>query len=357
VSVEFVDKDEQYILNHCTKYLARDSTDPRHDFGQYDATDSRSQICEAWRFPIIDSHWDGKSADTSYVYNDVTFVFDGRRRGAPSSVAVVGTFAELFSPVPLKELQFLGEDTGFFAVTVRVGKGQVHNYKYVVDGQYEVDPINPQTTVLDNGQRWSRFFTDACQIPLALSRRERDLLQRLAAHLLPFRLEENSLFIREVYNRLDRSSRTEQFPLAYRLDEEVGVTNYIDKLVAREEMHNAYAYHTCLDIIDRLLRTRYGGQDPTALPAEMYADLYAEMETDRVDGWDTDRYRNPQYFLLLLRRHVLTGAFVHPKHGGNSGAAGWMYLEDRFRDPRGQTLFDWRQALEVPLGHNTDYRG
>ena len=53
----------------------------------------------------------------------------------------------------------------------------------------------------------------------------------------------------------------------------------------------------------------------------------------------------------------MTGAFVHPKAGGNSGAAGWSYLEGRFTDAQGQTLFDWRRALEVPLGHNTDYRG
>src|SRR5439155_11283226 len=128
-----------------------------------------------------------------------------------------------------------------------------HAYKFLVDATYVVDSINPQRTVLDNGQTWSRLFTDACQQSLFLSRRERDLLGRLVAHLLPFRQEENSRFIRQVYDSLDRASRAQAFPLAYRLDEEVGVVNYIDKLLARTEQHNADDYRTCLGIIDGLL--------------------------------------------------------------------------------------------------------
>jgi hypothetical protein len=356
MGVQVVDKDTQYVLNWCTKYLARDSTDPRHNFGQFAATDPRAAICEAWRFPVVDSHWDGQSAETSYPYNDVTLVYDARATPA-ASVAVVGTFSELYSPVPLQPVDFLGEPTGFFAVTVRVPKGQVHTYKFVVDGTFLVDPVNPQMATMDNGQAWSRFFTDGCPIPLVLERRERDVLWRLVGHLLPFRLEENSRFIRQVYEQLDRSARDREFPLAYKLDEDVGVVNYIDKLLAREEEHNADDYHACLGIIDRLLRSRFGGADCLTLPPEAYEDLYREMETDHVDGWDTTRYRNPRDFLLLLRRHAMTGAFVHPRHGGNSGAAGWMYLEDRYRDAQGQTLFDWRRAIEAPLGHNTDYRG
>jgi hypothetical protein len=58
-----------------------------------------------------------------------------------------------------------------------------------------------------------------------------------------------------------------------------------------------------------------------------------------------------------LRRHAITGAFVHPRHGGNSGTAGWRYLESRYVDSGGQTLFDWAKAIEAPLGRNVDYRG
>jgi hypothetical protein len=240
---------------------------------------------------------------------------------------------------------------------VRVPKGQVHTYKLRIDGAWQLDPINPQVVTLDNGREWSRFFTEGCQIPLTLARRERELLGRVVAHLLPFRSGENARFIRGLYESLDRASRERQFPLAYRLDEEVGVVNYIDKVITRAERHNADDYHSCLAILDGVLRTRYPGRDPLTLPPEAFADLYGEMGRDDVAGWDRGRYASPRHFLLLLRRHAMTGAFVHPRHGGNSGTAGWAYLETRFRDADGKTLFDWRQAMEAPLGHNTDYRG
>ena len=48
-------KDSTYVLNHCTKYLARDNSDARHDYGQYETGDPRARISEAWRFPVIDS--------------------------------------------------------------------------------------------------------------------------------------------------------------------------------------------------------------------------------------------------------------------------------------------------------------
>lgn len=351
-----VDRDDQYVLNHCTRYLARDVVDDRHSFGQYEPGDPRAAVCEAWRFPIIDAHFDGQSVEMSYGYNDVTFVHDGRSTAA-QDVAVVGTFADLFDPVPMRAVRFLGDPTGFWAVTVRVPKAQVHTYRFRVDGAHVVDAVNPQLQRSDNGEWWSRLFTDGCQVPLVLSRRERAILGRLVAHLLPFRLPENSRFVREVYDGLDRQTRTQQYPLAYRLDEEVGVVNYIDKVLARAEQHHADDYRTCLALVDGVLRKRFGGLDPVMLPPEAYEDLYGEMAADAVEGWDLGRYGSPRHFLLLLRRHAMTGAFAHPKSGGNSGTAGWMYLESRFRDENGETLFDWRRALEAPLGRNTDYRG
>ncbi|KUG53869.1 hypothetical protein AVL61_15170 [Kocuria rosea subsp. polaris] len=351
-----VNFDDVHVLNQCTRYITRDTTAPRHDFGQYASDDPRAVLCEPWRFPLVDSYFDRNSPEESYRYNTVTFVYDGRAT-RPTSVEVVGTFGELFSPVALRPVRFLGDDTGFWAVGIRVAKGQSHRYLVGVDEQWDVDSINPQYATSDNGRTWSRFFTEACQIPLVLSARERELLGRLVAHLLPFRLPENSKFIREVYNQLDRLARVQEFPLAYRLDEEVGVVNYIDKLLARSEQHHADDYHTCLAIIDRLLRQRYGGLDTLMLPLDAYAALYDEMATNVVDGWDTSQYADPQHFLLLLRRHALTGAFAHPRTGGNSGAAGWVYLESRYQNSEDETLFDWRRALEAPLGRNTDYRG
>src|SRR5439155_8063365 len=122
-------------------------------------------------------------------------------------------------------------------------KGQVHTYVFEVDHRRELDPVNPQQSTADDGRTWSRFFTDNCQVPLVPSRRERDLLARLVRHLLPFRLAANSTLIRSFYDNLDDGARRQQFPLAYRLDEEVGVVNYIDKVLARAEQHNADDYH------------------------------------------------------------------------------------------------------------------
>lgn len=351
-----VEKDDQYILNHCTRFLARDGDARRHDFGQYEPDDPRASISEAWRYPIVDSYFDGTSVEASYPFNSVTFVYDGRTNPA-SDVAVTGSFTELYDPILLHQVGFLGEASGIWALTLRIPKGQVHTYKMRVDDDWVVDPINPQVVILDNGRRWSRLFTEACQIPMTFSRRERELLGRVVAHLLPFRSPENSRFIRGLYESMDRATRERQFPLAYRLDEEVGVVNYIDKVITRAERHNADDYHICLRIIEGVLRTRYPNRNPVDLPPEAYADLYAEMSNDDVAGWDKDRYGSPRFFLLLLRRHAMTGAFVHPRHGGNSGAAGWAYLATRYRDAHGNTLFDWSQAMEAPLGRNTDYRG
>jgi hypothetical protein len=351
-----VASDDQYVLGHCARYLARDEHDPRHNFGQYQTGDPRAAISDAWRFPVVDTFWDGASAVDSYRYNRVTFVCDGRA-SHPGSVEVVGTFGDLYTPITLPPISFAGQPTGYYAVAVQVPKSQVHIYKYRVDGGWQLDPVNPQQTVVDNGQLWSRFFTDDCPMPIELSRRERDLLSRLITPLLPFRLPENQVFIRTVFDNLDQAARAEQFPLAYLLDEDVGAVNYIDKVIAREERHNAYAYHTCLAIIDGILRARNGAEDPLNVPLDQYTKLYDEMGTDHVDGWDTNRYGSPRFFLLMLRRHSITGAFAHPRYGGNSGAAGWEYLEDRYTDQGGATLFDWRRAIEAPLGHSTDYRG
>jgi Gluconate 2-dehydrogenase subunit 3 len=356
MAASVVSKDAQYVLNLCTKYLARDNSDERSNFGQYQPGDPRGAIAEAWRFPVVDTYWDGVSADSSYPFDAVTFVFDGHRHPA-SSVSVVGSFTELFDPLPLAPVPFAGQPSGIWSVTVRVPKGQVHRYRFVVDGVDMLDPVNPQTMRLDNGVLWSRFFTSACAMSLVLSRRERDVLAALVRHIMPFRTAENSLFISQVYNQLDRAGRGAQFPLAYLLDEDVGAVNFIDKVLAREEMHHAVDYHICLPMVDRLMRDRLGGLDPLEGPVENWADLYDQLALGQVPGWDYGRYHDPAYFLTLLRRHAITGAFTHPRHAGNSGAAGWCYLQSRYVDSAGQTLFDWESAIEAPLGRNIDYRG
>jgi hypothetical protein len=141
------------------------------------------------------------------------------------------------------------------------------------------------------------------------------------------------------------------------LDESVGAVNFIDKLISREENQYFDDYKICLEQVDNVLRQRNRILEPEFMPKEMFVDLYNQMATGNVPGWNYSRYGNPRYFLQLLRRHTYTGAFCHPKYGGNTQGAGWAYLEEKYRDKDGKTLFDWRRAVERPLGNDPDYHG
>ena len=354
MALQTVQKDDIYVLNHCTKYLARVTGEARHNFGQFDAADPRSHIAEAWRFPIIDSFSDGRDPTASYGFNEVTFVYmPAPGEALPANVAIIGTFANLHDPVPLRRIP----DTPYFTLTAVVPKGEIHTYKYILDGQPFLDKINPQEVTLANGKRWSRFFTHLCSQPITLEDWELSLLERITNHFLPFNTEEGKRFIERYYDTLAPAERQTQYVHAYRLDQPVGVVNFIDKLLAKEERHHLLDYRACLPLIDSVLRQRNPFVEPRFMPEDMYVQLYGEMERNFVPGWDTNRYRDPAYFLQLIRRHTFSGAFTHPKYGGNAGAAGWAYLEERFRDPQGQTLFNWRRILEKPLGTSEDYKG
>ncbi|WP_040547106.1 gluconate 2-dehydrogenase subunit 3 family protein [Pedosphaera parvula] len=359
--------DDRYVLNYCAKYLGRFNTDRRHSYGS-GAEAPRDRIAEAWRFPIIDTYGGGASGITAAAsyqdYNQVTFVYAGADTQSPGSVAVIGTFATLYDPIPLQRVQFEGEDTRYWSLAYAVPKGQVHNYRFVVDGSYPInDPVNPQETATENGAVWSSFFTDGFSSPLVLEKWEIALLYRLTAGILPFQTADGTNFLDRFYNYLDRQKQADLYNNVYRMDNSVGEINYIDNILAREERHHLADYKTCLRQIDRILRTRNPYTEPSRMSRELYFALYDEMATDRVDGWDYALYGSPQYFLYLLRRHVVTGAFCHPKYGGNAGAAGWAYLSDQYRLPspapgkHGATLFDWRRAMESPLGVNSDYLG
>ncbi|GBF82535.1 glycogen-binding domain-containing protein [Aphanothece sacrum] len=180
MSAQVVEKEALYILNHCTKYLARDNTDGRHNyFTRFNPNDPRSNISEVWRFPIIDSYRDKDNPETSYNFNEVTFVYAALGNNQPQSVSVIGTFANLYEPIPLLPISFLEEATGYYAVTVVVPKGEKHIYKFLVDGIVQLDPINPQHVILDNGETWSRFFTQLCTEILVLEHWEVQILERL----------------------------------------------------------------------------------------------------------------------------------------------------------------------------------
>ncbi len=358
-----VEKDSIYVLNHCTRSLARDNTDSRHDYGQYASGDPRASIGEAWRFPIVDSYYDGVSLEQSQRSNIVTFVYANRDNQPADAIAVLGTFADLCAPIPLRQVS----DSIFWAATMVVPRGQSHRYRFLVGGRSMLDPVNPQRVTLTDGTEWSRFFTEYCTDILCFERWEVALLERLTSHILPFRTTEGQRFLNIYYNNLDRQSKVTQYARAYRLDQPVGVVNFIDKILAREEAHRLIDYKICLELIDRVLRLRDPFQDPDRMPAQLYAELYEQMASGgSLAGWDYSRYGNPRFFLQLLRRHTHTGAFSHPKHGGNAGAAGWAYLANNLVDPATGRLpdetgrapyFDWSRGLEPPLGRNAEYRG
>ena len=362
-----VAKDEFYVLNHCARSLARDNGDTRNNYGQYVDGDPRSAIAEAWRFPIVDSYFDTEQPAVQR-FNAVTFVLVDRDRKFADNVSVIGTFSDLIRPIPLAQVA----DSDYWAVTVVVPKGQSHRYKFIAGGRSLVDPINPQRMTLSDGSNWSRFFTDFCTDTLVLERWETGILERLTSHILPFRSTEGERFLNYYYKYLDKQSKETQFARAYRFDQPVGAVNFIDKLLARQEAHRLVDYKICLAQIDRVLRLRSPGREPASMDMTAYIDLYEQMANNdfgRLAGWDRRQYDNPRFFLQLLRRHTYTGAFSHPKHGGNSGAVGWQFLASNLTDPRTGALppvdplqpaaqyFDWSRALEPPLGRNTEYRG
>lgn len=344
-----ISKDSGYILNYCAKHLARDNADPRHSYwGTYD-DQPRARVSESWRFPIIDSH-DGTDVD-AYEWNDVSFVYTVPREGEPpASVEVVTTCHVLYEPISLEPV----DDSIYRSVTLKVRKGERHRYKLLVDGVAILDPLNPQTEMLSSGDVWSSFFTWACTQPISFEPWEVVLLDRLTRHILPF----NS---KEAQNFLQRIANEGSVGHLHRLDISSGAVNYIDKLVAREERHQLYAYKTCLEMLDRILRARNPGKDLVFLPESQFLRIYGEMADNALalfaDGWDANRYGSPSYFLWLLRRHTWTGAFAHPKYGGNPGGMAWAYLAERFTTDAGDTAFFWRQAIEPPLGSSPEYRG
>lgn len=197
--VQILENEDQYVLNHCTKFLARTNNDPRHNFGNFSNQDGRSRICETWRFPIVDTYNNVADPDKSYIFNKVTFIYRHPEPTPPQQVAVIGTFANLYEPIPLKPVLFIGEETGYYALAIAVPKGELHTYKFIVDGQVILDPINPQRAMLDNGQFWSRFFTNLCTEPLSFEAWEFVILDRLVDHILPFRTEEGENFLNRYY--------------------------------------------------------------------------------------------------------------------------------------------------------------
>src|SRR5688572_2397468 len=103
MALRIFDQDDEYILSHCTKFLARDNVDARHNFDHFSPDDARSRICETWRFPIIDTFGN----ENVQGMNQVTFVYDATLAPTPlQAVAVIGSFANLYEAIPLRPVLF-----------------------------------------------------------------------------------------------------------------------------------------------------------------------------------------------------------------------------------------------------------
>jgi hypothetical protein len=267
-------------------------------------------------------------------------------------VALLTPCIGLFATMPLKPVA----DSLYLALTLRVPKGQRHRYRFVVDGQSRIDAINPQTVTTPQGETWSSFWTWNYNEPMNLERWEIALVERMTRALLP-------LQGRETRNLIERGLNDGNVLHFFRMDIPVGVANYIDNILAREERHHLQSYRVCLSLIDKVLRRRHPGIEPVKVSDPDYKALFDDMKNGTgalfQDGWDRSAYENPGYFLYILRRHTWTGAFSHPKYGGNPGGLGWAFLGETFRTTTtpSTTAFDWAQAIEPPLGASTEYKG
>ena len=191
--------------------------------------------------------------------------------------------------------------------------------------------------MLDNGIEWSRFFTEQCAIPVSFESWELAILARLTNEILPFTGDDAQRFMDLYYFTADKRARETAFHQAFRLEQPIGAVNFIDKLVAREERHRLVDYKICLRLIDDVLRGRFPGmRTGRCQQGRVSGPVSADGGQARWMAGTRAGTSSPNFFLQLLRRHTYTGAFSHPKYGGNAGAAGWAWLEHRFRGPEGR---------------------
>jgi len=348
-----IKKEPYEIFNYCTKYLIRERSNESSD---------NQTVTEGWRYPLIMTvlHEDipvGK-------YNEVTFIYQNKKNEDIKSIEIIGSFLPLYKSLSLEPLTYKDEPSGIYYLTLKLPVGNGYHYRYKVNGNDVLDPINPQRITLSNGKEWSFFFTDYYNSTTIFDEWELNLLYRLVEQIAPFRTKESQNFINRFYEGL--SQREKELSTIYKLDESVGEVNYITNILAREERHHLIDYKICLDLIDKSLRKRNPYVDSWKVSRELMNQLYNEMAESesgkKIPGWDYSKYDNPTYFLKTLRRHCIVGAFSHPRYGGNIGGVGWDFIKERYciKDTTGKILesyFNWDLAIEKPLGKNLEYKG
>jgi Gluconate 2-dehydrogenase subunit 3 len=352
----FPQRNDEQILNYCTKHLARGVK----LFSEDVSSDSfnLSTISENWRFPIVEPALDDNGG--TGTVNRVTLVWMAKSSDTINSVRAIGSFVPWYESIELTPVKFEDGNTNFYACQLMLPVGKSYYYKFIINGIKFTDPINPQIKILSNGKQWSFFFTDFYNASEEFEAWEISLLYRLANQIVPFRTKEAQNFINRFYLSLTKPEK-HVMPI-YKLDDSVGEVNFITNILVKEERHHLSDYKICLSIIDQLLRKRNPTVDSWTVSEELINELYDEMATGNVPDWDYAIYNNPRYFLSLIRRHTLTGAFSHPRYGGNIGGVGWKYLQEKF-DIKNDTAqvtgnyFNWQLSMEKPIGNNEDYKG
>lgn len=334
-----------HILDLCANFLARDLQAARHDYLGRLPRSELGRFMEGWRFPVIELDLSGPEPR-----NNVTFVYRAESLNAiPTRVNLIANFSAGYEAIPLQRI----DDSIYFSHTRPFAFGSCYRYLYEVDGNLVLDPVNPQQEKDLDGRPWSRFFCWYCRKRVALTEIQFAILQRFTQHILPFRTKEANEFLANPGGVMGQP-----FPSHLEaLDEQVGVVNCIDKILACQEWHLLPDYQTCLELVEGVLRRRNRYEEPSMANDAAYEKLYDEMAKNSVPDWNYARYGSPQFFLTTVRRHTIIGAFGHPKYGGNTQTAAWGFLHETFRDGADATCFDYPQFIEQSLGGRFDYLG
>ncbi|NRA66115.1 MAG: gluconate 2-dehydrogenase subunit 3 family protein [Pseudobacteriovorax sp.] len=309
VNISKCSTDEQVILNLIRRSLTPTALPLAHSYNGLWQGDVRSQIATGWSLPLIGKGYIEKPIDR----NTVTFIF--KANGDASEVYLSGSPTD-DQPIQMHQLNYLGATKPYYYVSLNIPFGQIHRYKFIVNGTSIVDP-NSYIRKRVNGFEWSVFYTDAYQGLVTLNEAEAIFLDSIVSAICPFQLANTNV--------------------------NFGQTNYIDKILSRQEHHHLINYKICLPMMHQALSQQ-------TVSVELIADYLKAMESGEPNHWDYQRYNSPKHFLNLLRRHSVEGSFSHPKYGGNRDFAGWRYLEQQYG-------FDWKRFTEQPFGTERNYFG
>ncbi len=324
--------DHQYILNLSGKITGRSNTP----------------------FPIVDTFLD---TEKNSFFNQVTFVYYSEQtNNAQDKIAIflIGNFDSLHTKRKLHQIIFNNELTRFYAITLKLPVKKRYHYQFLIDDSHIIDPLNTLTKQLDNNVIWSEFFTESIKSNIILEEWEAQILRRLISYILPFKTNEFKTFVKNHQGQFSELTKSLISQISY----DIGCVNFIDKLISRDELHHIINYKLCLKEIKRILFALNTFQEPKEMDEYFYQRIYQIMSQNDFTIWNKATYENPSYFIMVLRRHIITAAFSHPKHGGNTDALGWQFLDSLLRNNNHDGAgFDWQQALEKPLGINNDYIG